>query len=1281
MITKDKFKALLKSLNFTNEQDVYAKTFKDYALKVDFKNEKLIYPEGLIINEKQTCNFSQNENFVVFECVHRLLEKGYRPRDLELEPKWQLGHSQKSGRADIWVRIKKEDFIESLLIIECKTEGKEFNDAWKDTLDDGAQLFSYLQQERDTKFLCLYASDFTTVLQVDYKLIKVQDNEAFIKTLKEPKTYTKAKNNKELFNVWKETYDRSFATRGLFEKEIEAYHIGKNKYTLSDLQEVKSETEIQAKYHEFATILRKYNVSGHENAFDKLVNLFLAKVVDETEYSDEKGLQFYWKGVAYDNDFDLQDRLQLLYKIGMEKFLNEEVTYIDNKTIEDAFTLFKNKPDETKRTVLNYFRQLKFYTNNDFAFIDVHNERLFKQNARVLKEIVEMFQDIKLKTTEQHQFLGDLFEGFLDQGIKQSEGQFFTPMPIVKFLISALPLQKIIKSSEIPKVIDYACGAGHFLNEYAHQIKSIIPENTLIEHYKNITGIEKEYRLSKVAKVSAFMYGQDDINIIYEDALAGTILSEKHHIKNHTFSVLVANPPYSVKGFLNTLKEDDQNLFSLTKEVGDKEKNNAIETFFIERAHQLLQEGGVAAIILPSSILSNGNIYIKVREIILKYFDLIAIAEFGSGTFGKTGTNTATLFLRRKAQNPDLAAHYKNRVDAWFSGDFNADKVFEDSHLLQAYCAHIGVEVEAYKTLLHGNLKESLQSKDILKAYRKTFEDDSKARAIKKKRLSAKYTQVDKNTELEKYITQAICNAEKEKLYFFMLAKSNPQEVIIVKSPTENKEMKQFLGYEWSGAKGNEGIKYIGAYKTDDDELMSSKSIRQIKTPLFNPNDLDDTSKINTLIRQNFVGGGGIFISENLSTYVSMVSLVDILDFSRVEFDKAFKTSGIKKVEIESKYPLVKLGEIAEVSAGNSAPQDSQMFENGKYPFFRVSDVAKEHISNNLISTKSYLNDKGILKMKLFKKGTILFPKSGASTYLDHRAVMGIDGYVSSHLSTIFINTKIVLIKYVYENLVLVKAREIKPNSGYPSLNEMDIKNIKIPLPPLDIQKQIVEECEKVDEDYNTSRMSIEEYKKKIAKVFEDLEALVKARKVTLYKLGEVCELLKRGKATKYGNSNIQVIKSGQARGYLEFDFKERYYATREFKADERKLIKGDILINSTGVGTAGRVTLFDLDGDFVVDSHITIFRTNKSVIPKFALYALADIGFDKIEKMANGASGQIELSLSTILNIQIPVPPLAKQKEIVQEIESYEAEINKARQVMAGCASRKEAILKKYLN
>ncbi len=95
-----------------------------------------------------------------------------------------------------------------------------------------------------------------------------------------------------------------------------------------------SASDQQKKYHEFATILRQHNVSGRENAFDKLVNLFLCKLVDEIE--NPRDLKFYWKGVAYDTHFDLMDRLQQLYQAGMGKFLGEDITYINQADVFNA---------------------------------------------------------------------------------------------------------------------------------------------------------------------------------------------------------------------------------------------------------------------------------------------------------------------------------------------------------------------------------------------------------------------------------------------------------------------------------------------------------------------------------------------------------------------------------------------------------------------------------------------------------------------------------------------------------------------------------------------------------------------------------------------------------------------------------------------------------------------------------------------------------------------------------------------------------------------------------
>ena len=105
MITENSLDTLLNALQFQKDfvGDVWSRTFPDGTnLEVNTATKKFLYEEaGITVTGATTANFSQNENFVVFECVCRLLEKGYKPKDIELEPSWKLGHTAKSGRADI----------------------------------------------------------------------------------------------------------------------------------------------------------------------------------------------------------------------------------------------------------------------------------------------------------------------------------------------------------------------------------------------------------------------------------------------------------------------------------------------------------------------------------------------------------------------------------------------------------------------------------------------------------------------------------------------------------------------------------------------------------------------------------------------------------------------------------------------------------------------------------------------------------------------------------------------------------------------------------------------------------------------------------------------------------------------------------------------------------------------------------------------------------------------------------------------------------------------------
>ncbi len=1255
MINKENFIQVLEVLGFKQTKKVYSKKFDELntELKVDFDKQELIYPEkdGLKVNDKTTSNFSSNENFVVFECVHRLLSQGYHPKHIELEKQWQLGHTGKSGKADIFIT---DNAGQSLLIIECKTHGSEYTKAIKILENDARnQLFSYLQQATSTKFLALYASDFVDgKVTQDYYLINVQDNEKLLENNTELKSFKDATTFEEKYAVWADTYKKDYATIGLFE-DNEAYDIGKSKYALKDLKTVSSK-DIQGKYHEFATIMRQHNVSGRENAFDKLVNLFLCKVVDEANNKDE--LKFYWKGVAYDDPFSLQDRLNHLYKVGMKKFLGEDITYIENSQIDDAFSVFANKPNMTKEIIQGFFKELKFFTNNDFAFVDVHNEELFYQNFEVLLKIVKMLQDIKLTGGEDNQFLGDMFEGFLDQGVKQSEGQFFTPMPIVKFIINSLPIADIQNSQENPKAIDYACGAGHFLNEVANNFDK--------EFHKNIVGIEKEYRLSKVAKVSSFMYGQDDIQIIYHDAL-----SQPKTIKNDDYSILVANPPYSVKGFLETLKPKQRNAYELINAIEEKSfsANNAIECFFIERAKQLLKKDGVAGIVLPSSILSKGsqniasskgNIYVQTREIILKYFDIIAIAEFGSGTFGKTGTNTVTLFLKRRAENPNIARHLNYMVQSWFKGDFSTNELFKDKELLGKYAKHIEVDLELYKTLLKNSYDKKLFDVEMFSEYEQEFLKLSETKNRKKQKYYKTLSTEEKEKREQKELLKYARLIEQDKLYYFCLAYLNKKEVLIVKAPSDGAKNKKFLGYEWSGRKGDEGIKYITSGETvkldeDAEVLEQILNLSNIQTPLYNPKDKLDENKINTLIVKNF-SDEEVEIPKGLEEFVSKARVVDMLDFSRKEFSKAFSLAIKKKIKpLSTIYKTKDLDSLLVKIKGSTTkiPKD-KIQKDGKYPV--ITQEKEEYISG-------YTDiDKPITDLPLVVFGD----HSCTFKYIDFEFVRGADG------TQLFkFDENIIKSKYFY---YLSEIIDIENSDKYERHTKY-IKSAKIPLPPLEIQKEIIKKCEVVDDEVAKANEEIEVLKNQI-----DIE--INSASGKKIKMSKVINIIGGGtpKTSKqeYWNGDIPWL------SVKDFNNEDRYVSESEkhitlagLENSSTKLLqKGDLIISARG--TVGAVAELSIPMTF--NQSCYGLRPHSEITSGFLYYTI----LKEVQQLKDNSYGATfdTIVTSTFDSILIVLPTVEIQKQIVQKIQKLEDKIAKSKAIVESASEKKQAILKEYL-
>ncbi|WP_228589011.1 restriction endonuclease subunit S [Campylobacter jejuni] len=1324
MITKDNLKQVLENLGFKNKNENYVKTINNYTLLIDYKNQSINYPKEIKIHDKTTSNFSHPENFVVFECVHRLLEKGYKAEHLELEPKWNLGRDKKGGKADILVKDNENN---PYLIIECKTtdsKNSEFIKEWNRMQEDGGQLFSYFQQEKGVKYLCLYTSDFSDKLEYKNYIIQAYDNEEYLKEKELQNSYKKSNNNIELFKTWKESYELQYFKQGIFEANVNAYKILEITPTFDNLKELKEE----GKYHEFAKILRKHNISGKENAFDKLVNIFLCKIYDET--FNKNNLKFGYFGVMADTYANMQDRLMWLYKEAMKEFLGEKITFVSNEDIEKDFKQLKIKT--LKEVMQNYIKELKFYSNNDFAFLEVHNKELFLKNALVLKEIVELFANYKLTQNSTNQFLGNLFELFLQKGMKQDEGQFFTPIQICEFIMYSLPLQEMLsKSSKALRVIDYACGAGHFLNTYANELKRYLTKDELKEHYKNIYGIEKEYRLSKVSKVSSAMYGQNEINILYADALASFELANtnnlegekaKPQIESNSFDLLIANPPYSVKGFLETLSDKSKNTYKLFNDDINIETNNSIECFFCERANQILNDNAKAAIILPGSILNKDSIYKNTREILFQNFDFIAIVELGNQTFGATGTNTIILFLRKKEtfkqENHLISQDYsliKERIE---TENLKDNENFYQNYL-SAYCDFRKFDKELYSNFLNGNLDSKLAELEAFKDYRNAFRQTSDYKKLKESKI---YKESKDKQDLEDKAFLAYAQAiEKDKLLYFSLSLN--QEVLIIKSPSDIKEQKKFLGYEWSNRKGDEGLKEL------HEPYLS---------PLFERGNPQNETKLNTLIYKSFLNTLDV-IPQELQTYATKARLVDMIDFEKVEFNKAISLNPkTQREEIKSQYPLVKLKICGDFFMGGTPSRKNINYWNGDIKWLTISDYSNRQV---IMDTKEKITREGFKNSnaKMIQKGAVV-----VSIYatIGRVGILGEDMTTNQAIVAIIPNEEFInkYLMYAIDYFKFQLYNEVITTSQQ-NINLGILQNMVIPKPPLEIQKQIVAECEKVEEQYNTIRMSVEEYQKLIKamlqkcgiiednqeyelnSILENLQKLeskldfnllfsfiddftnarqedlkkfkefVKNIKAILgtfstppkqgwnkEKLNEIVSIQSGGtpdrKVKEYWNGNINWVKSEVCQNCYVYDYQVKEKITElGLQKSSAKLLKKETTLIALVGATIGKIGFLTFES--ATNQNITgLYPKNLKILnTKYLYYACMGL-YGQFRKLGDFAMANSNF----IKNLTISLPPLEIQEKIVQNIELVEQQIDFLNLKLEFLEKEKEKILQKYL-
>ena len=163
-------------------------------------------------------------------------------------------------------------------------------------------------------------------------------------------------------------------------------------------------------------------------------------------------------------------------------------------------------------------------------------------------------------------------------------------------------------------------------------------------------------------------------------------------------------------------------------------------------------------------------------------------------------------------------------------------------------------------------------------------------------------------------------------------------------------------------------------------------------------------------------------------------------------------------------------------------------------------------------------------------------------------------------------------------------------------------------------------------------------------------------------RLIDICEYIQRGKSPKYSPIKKYPVIAQKCNQWSGFSIEKAQFIEPETITSygmERFLQDNDLMWNSTGLGTLGRMAVYKSAsnpyGLAVADSHVTVIRPLKEFIsPQYLYYYFSNPTVQSvIEDQADGTTKQKELSATTVRTYLVPLPPYNEQIRIVKQIET----------------------------
>jgi type I restriction-modification system DNA methylase subunit/restriction endonuclease S subunit len=692
------------------------------------------------------------------------------------------------------------------------------------------------------------------------------------------------------------------------------------------------------------------------------------------------------------------------------------------------------------------------------------------QHKSTYKKLIDKLISLDLSQTE-YDVLGNAYEEVI-QDIMTGKvlGQFFT-QPLIKKMMVKLIDPQIYSDGTIDTCGDPTMGTGGFLITYLQYILQ----------QANTKNINPNWEFIKTEG----LYGKELEPDTYQLAVSNMLISSGHMFEKldrgdsirepitRKFDNILANPPYGIKG----LKYDDFQS-PLKCEYIPIKTDNAV-SLFIQAIIYMLKINGKCAVVLPDGqdLFSKTNkSLIAIREYLMKTCDLKEIIYLPSGIFTYTSIKTCVFyFIKKRDGNDVLETKIKiSRTQKETSREYKFSKThqttkvkfydynpYEDIKNLLVEVPIENISNNSYSLNYAEYIKDETEEPQycedvIIKTLGEVCEVNQGNSLTKTEMIDGIYDVIGGGKIIGKH------NDKNRDGNDFTLTRVGDININYINKPyylTDN-------GFSLKSKQDDIMTKYIyyllshnkdyltNLYQGTAQKVISKTNLKELKIP------------IPSIERQQ--------------------EIVKYLDFI---YEKANKTSNEKIAELKQlnefclnnqktygENVVKTLGEVCEFDIGGTPSRNkNEYYENGNNLWVSVRELNGGYIYD----TKEKLTDLGVKNssVKLFAKDTILF---SFKLSIGKTAIVGNPLYTNEAIAGIISkNNDILNNRYLYYYLTINDYSKLGSGMlGNGSLNKKSIEQLKISIPSIEKQKEIVEYCEHNDMLINQLEKEIENNKK-----------------------------------------------------------------------------------------------------------------------------------------------------------------------------------------------------------